>query len=221
MNMCDESSSPQCAANAEPSSHGTMPLGSPTGRALKLHLGCGRTLLPGWVNVDQVPAEGVTVADLSRCRTEKLPYPADSVDEILASHLIEHLTDTLALMEELHRVAKPGCRAKFLLPYGESDDAWEDPTHVRPYYLGSFGYFGQPNYWRADYGYRGDWRVDTITLQVSREAFGKFGKERLVEAIRHYRNVATQMIVEMTAIKPARAPKRELQTSPNIVVKID
>jgi len=219
--MRNESSSPQCTAGAEPSSRGMMHMHVPPGKALKLHLGCGRTLLPGWENVDQVPAEGVTVADLSKCRTEKLPYPDDSVEEILASHVIEHLTDTLALMEELHRVAKPGCRAKFLLPYGESDDAWEDPTHVRPYYLGSFGYFAQPAYWRADYGYRGDWKVDTITLQVSREAFNKFGKERLVEAIRHYRNIVTEMIVEMTAIKPARAPKRELQTSPNIVVKID
>ena len=30
--------------------------------------------------------------------------------------------------------------------------------------MNSFAYFAQPTYWRADYGYRGDWAVEDIVL---------------------------------------------------------
>lgn len=66
------------------------------------------------------------------------------------------------MMQELHRIAKPGAKANFRLPNGASDDAFEDPTHVKQYFLQSFGYFSQPYYWRSDYGYRGDWKADKI-----------------------------------------------------------
>ncbi len=170
--------------------------------------------------MDIFPFEGITVCDLANCRTQPLPFPDDSAEEMLASHLIEHIPDPLAMMQELHRVAKPGCKATFLVPHGGSDDAWEDPTHVRPYYLGSFGYFGQPWYWRADYNYRGDWKVNKIVLRVSQEAVAVFGKERLVEAMKYYRNIVSEMTVEMTAIKPIRECRRDLQTLPEFVVSI-
>ena len=60
-------------------------------------------------------------------------------------------------MQELWRIAKPNAKMVIRVPHGASDDAWEDPTHVRAYFSNSFGYYSQPYYWRADYGYRGDW----------------------------------------------------------------
>src|SRR6266849_4569920 len=98
----------------------------------RLHLGCGRKILPDWINVDVIPGEGVdVVADLDACAKTPLPFETDSIDEFLGSHLLEHITHALPLMQELHRVAKPGAQAVFNLPYGSSDDAFEDPTHVR------------------------------------------------------------------------------------------
>jgi predicted SAM-dependent methyltransferase len=125
----------------------------------RLHLGCGRTIMPGWVNLDMMPGMGVDVAhDLDRCDVTPLPFEADTFDEFLASHLFEHLRNPLPFMQELHRIAKPGAMATFRVPYGSSDDAMEDPTHVRLCFLNTFGFFSQPFYWRADYGYRGDWQ---------------------------------------------------------------
>jgi SAM-dependent methyltransferase len=72
--------------------------------------------------------------------------------------VIEHLHHTLPLMQELHRVPKPGAKAVIRVPHGASDDAWEDPTHLRGYFQSSSGYFSQQFYWRADYHYRGDGR---------------------------------------------------------------
>ena len=141
------------------------------GEGIRLNLGCGRSPMEGWVNVDSVELPGVdVVADLEK---GKLPFDDESVREINGSHVIEHIRDPLGLMAELYRVAKPGAVAVFRTPYGSSDDADEDPTHVRRYFWGSWGYFSQPYYWRADYGYRGDWEVEDVLLTVDAEFNGK------------------------------------------------
>ena len=115
--------------------------------------------MEGWVNLDRVELPGVNiVADIDRCAEEPLPLEDDYVDEFLLSHVIEHIRNPMPLMQELHRIAKPNALAAIRVPYGSSDDAFEDPTHVQRYFLNSFGYFSQPSYWRADYGYRGDWQ---------------------------------------------------------------
>ena len=183
----------------------------------RLHLGCGRAILPGWVNLDRMPGNGVdVVADLDRCGEIPLPFEADYFAEFRASHLFEHLRNPLPFMQELHRIAKPGARAVFRVPYGSSDDAMEDPTHVRYCFLQTFNYYSQPYYWRADYGYRGDWKTNHIQLMVSKTRYhGKTAQEVMAD-IKHLRNVVQEMIVELIAVKPIREPKAELQSPANI-----
>lgn len=185
--------------------------------AAKLHLGCGRTILDGWLNLDRVALPGVDiVADLEQCATCPLPLQNDSVGEFLGCHLLEHIRHPLPMMEELYRVARPNARATFVLPYGSSDDAFEDPTHVRQYFLQSFGYFSQPFYWRADYGYRGDWLTKKILLKIPGDAYGGKKREEILRDIMVLRNIVKEMTVELVAVKPARPPQRELQVAPAI-----
>ncbi|MBE9124810.1 MULTISPECIES: hypothetical protein [unclassified Coleofasciculus] len=48
----------------------------------RLHLGCGKNTLPGWMNLDKMPIDGVEIiADLDNCKTEKLPFPDNEIDE--------------------------------------------------------------------------------------------------------------------------------------------
>lgn len=181
---------------------------------INLHLGCGRNIMTGWTNLDSVPGPGVdVVADLDACAGQPLPFADNSVAKILAEHLIEHIRHPLPLMQELHRIASPGAKAVFRVPYGSHDEADNDPTHVRKYFLGSFDYFGQGAYWRADYGYRGDWQIEEVTLHVDERYCRNRTVPEIMEAVHYTRNVAIQMDVAMVAIKPARNPVADLQTA--------
>lgn len=184
---------------------------------IRLHVGCGRTILEGWTNLDVTPLPGVDiVADLETCRQKPLPLEDNSVSEFLLSHVLEHIRDAMGLMQELYRVALPDAKMTVRIPYGSSDDAWEDPTHVQPYFLSSFLYFSQPAYWRADYGYRGDWQAHRVTLTVSGQRYkGKTAPE-IMHDVMHLRNIVQEMVVELSAIKPMREPKRELLVQPQI-----
>jgi SAM-dependent methyltransferase len=148
--------------------------------------------------------------------------PANTEDQFLLSHVIEHVRESLGLMQELWRLATPGAIAVIRVPHGGSDDAWEDPTHVRAYFPGSFGYFSQPYYWRADYGYRADWNPDKVTLLVYGTRCAGLDSQQIFTKGQYERNVVQEMICEMRAVKPMREAKRELQTRPQIeIIAVD
>lgn len=188
---------------------------------LKLHVGCGRTILPGWINLDISPLPGVDlVADLDNCRNQPLTLEDNSIGEFLLSHVLEHIRDAMGLMTELYRVARPQAKMTLRLPYGTSDDAWEDPTHVRPYFINSCLYFSQPAYWRADYGYTADWEVQSVTLHVASQRHQGKSAQQIMAEVMSLRNVVQEMVVEMVAIKPARPPQKELMTAPTVNITL-
>lgn len=183
---------------------------------MKLNLGCGRNVLEGWTNVDKLAGRGVDVGVPDLDAAESLHVLSDeSCEEFLLSHVLEHLRDPLALFQQMYRIAKPDARAVVRCPYGSSDDADEDPTHVRRMFLGSWGYFGQPHYWRADYGYGGDWKCERVTLFLDPRCKGQ---ESTI--IFRERNTVLEMVAELRAVKPAREARRELQEQPEIVLTV-
>lgn len=187
----------------------------------RLNVGCGRNIMEGWINLDMMMLDGVDiVADLDDCANTALPMDDNMIDEFLLSHVIEHINSPLPLMQELYRIAKPSAKLVMRVPHGASDDAWEDPTHVRAYFTNSFGYFSQPFYWRADYGYRGDWLCDSITFVVSSQMSIGLQLNEVLHKINTQRNVVIEMIAEFTCIKPMREAKRELQVIPALFIRV-
>ncbi len=180
---------------------------------MKLNVGCGKTILEGWTNLDSYESSGVNIVfNLEECGNKCIPLPPNSVDEFLLSHIIEHIHRPLPMMQELHRIAKPGAICIIKVPYGSSDDAWEDPTHVRACFLQSFGYFSQPFYWKMDYGYRGDWQVDSIMLHIDKSKFAEGTSiEETTKTIMYNRNIVSEMAATLVAVKPIRAASRHLQ----------
>jgi len=85
------------------------------GPTTRLHIGCGRRLLPGWVNADLVAHQPGVVTDVA---LTDLPYETGSVDEILAEHVLEHLSfaEEALAWPEMARVLRPGGRLVLEVP---------------------------------------------------------------------------------------------------------
>jgi SAM-dependent methyltransferase len=178
---------------------------------VKLNLGCGQNPMDGWTNVDWIAGPGVDkVLNLEDAHWSEIG-PLDSVDEIYASHLIEHINDPLGLFAQLWHVAKPGAIAAFACPYGSSDDADEDPTHVRRMFINSWAYFAQPTYWRGNTEYVGDWQIRQVQLRVDTTSWldAEESLPLLYERVKHNRNVVTEMVAQLECIKPARERKHK------------
>lgn len=81
---------------------------------VKLNLGCGTNILQGYRNFDMYPSDpGVEPLDLN-----KFPYhfPQGYADEIVLSHVLEHLIDPYRVVMECHRILKPGGKFVVVLP---------------------------------------------------------------------------------------------------------
>jgi SAM-dependent methyltransferase len=184
---------------------------------MRLNLGCGRDVREGWVNVDLNEAPGVVPADLNRPtwyhELSGILPPDELVEHSDAFHVIEHLTNPLGFMQGLYAVTKPGGTVEIRCPHGGSDDAWEDPTHVRPWFENSFGVFAAPYYWRADYGYHADWQATAVELHLM-PGFESYPEYKVAHALRHQRNMVFEMRALLECVKPAREPRRELQQVP-------
>jgi len=105
----------------------------------RLDFGCGLRKKQGTIGIDFNPD---TQADVVHDLT-KFPYPFedDFFEKIYCRHILEHLPDLVKVMEELHRIAKPGCKIFIEAPYWSSYRAFNDPTHVRFLTENTFDYF--------------------------------------------------------------------------------
>lgn len=114
---------------------------------LKLHLGCGSTVVPGWVNIDKSPSillgrvpglrSALAVARvLTRDQTRAvfpagivradvrggLSYPDESVAYVYSSHMIQHMSrwQGLELVRECRRVLERGGVLRLATPNFEA-----------------------------------------------------------------------------------------------------
>jgi len=92
-------------------------------------LGCGDSLqYPENIGIDRRLTKSCSVvADLSL----GLPLADRSVDRLFTVHVLEHLVDYLALLDECHRVLRPGGVLHVLAPWWRHVNAVADPTHIR------------------------------------------------------------------------------------------
>ncbi len=108
-----------------------------------LDIGCGKNKRPGATGIDRVPLPGVDlVHDLNAL---PYPFPDDTFDEVYATHVIEHMDSILAVMEEIHRITRPGGKVTIITPHYTDPVSWQDPTHKWHLSSYSFIYF-DPGY---------------------------------------------------------------------------
>ncbi len=95
---------------------------------MKLNLGCGPFTLAGYINIDR--AGGDLLADATN-----LPFKEGSFDEILASHVLEHIPKLDLAMDEIRRVLQVGGVLRVLVPYGLK--SLYSVSHVQAFNLGT------------------------------------------------------------------------------------
>lgn len=86
---------------------------APGDRHLKLHIGAGGNELPGWVNIDVLPAQ------LAMNIKWGLPFESGAADYVFMSHLFEHLfypREALDVLQDIHGVLAPGGVLRIIVP---------------------------------------------------------------------------------------------------------
>ena len=109
---------------------------------MKINLGSGYKRIDGFLNIDDDPL--VEPDFLCNVEKDKLPLEDNSVEEIRAHHILEHIgAGFIPLMQELYRVAKHGCILDIVVPHHFHDNFYSDPTHCRPITVGGMYMFCQ------------------------------------------------------------------------------
>ena len=126
-----------------------------------LDVGCGKNKHPGAIGIDR---NRDTAADVI-CDLNRVPYPFSDArfDQIRLTHVIEHVCDVVATMEELHRLARPGGRILVETPHYTDFSSFCDPTHRWHLNSFSFRYFGERH---GGFGYYSRARLRERRVQV-------------------------------------------------------
>jgi SAM-dependent methyltransferase len=186
---------------------------------LRLNLGCGAHKLPNYLNVDKM----ATCAPDAVVDIERLPWPwpDDSVEEVILSHVLEHIgrdTDTyLGVVRELWRVCRHGARIHIAVPHPRHDNFLDDPTHVRAITPDGLRLFSQRlNREWAEQGaantplglYLGvDFEVESVRFDVDEPWYGQalrgeITEHELAAAAARYYNVVSQIRITLRVEKP-------------------
>lgn len=97
---------------------------------MKLNIGSGHKRIDNFLNVDDDPLVSPDfIVDLEK---GKLPFDDNSVEEIKAHHILEHIKNFIPLMQEIYRVCKHGALIDIIAPHHNHEVFYGDPTHVRP-----------------------------------------------------------------------------------------
>lgn len=118
-----------------------------SGKPLKLDLGSGGRSKKGCYSVDHLELSGVDiVADLNKPLSQ---LPDNCADYVYTRHALEHVSEFMQLMGEIHRITMPGGRVEIIVPHFSNPYYYSDPTHLRFFGLYTMYYFvdedKQPN----------------------------------------------------------------------------
>ncbi len=183
---------------------------------LRLNLGSGQHPLEGYINVDKFGTPDV------HCDLEAFPWPWDtgSVDEVMLSHVLEHLGQSpdafIGVMKELYRVCRGGARVHIRVPHPRHDFYLTDPTHVRPILPATFTLFSRRlnEEWKRTAAsntplalYHGiDFEIEDSNLLLDEPYRSQLKQGRITQAeaqalVEKYNNVASEVRITLRVVK--------------------
>lgn len=175
-----------------------LPPSRPVGSVQVLDIGCGTAKVEGAIGIDRVALPGVDVV-VDAART---PYPfrANTFNRVYLLDVIEHLPDTISIMEEVHRIARPGARVVIRVVNWNHRYAAMDPTHVRFFTENSFDFFGKRVH--RSYYTPARFEVQKIDYIFDRTARRFLRSWRLMKFLSHYLcNILQGLVFELEVCK--------------------
>jgi predicted SAM-dependent methyltransferase len=114
-----------------------------------LNLGCGNRRIGNCINVDLRKTD---ITDMN-FNANEMPYPFENerFEIIFALDIIEHLDDVMKVMEELHRILKPGGVIHIRTTAWDTEQSYRDPTHKHWFTLQTFDVFDPTKQFGRDY----------------------------------------------------------------------
>lgn len=117
---------------------------------IKIDIGCGPNKVAGFLGCDCIKFDNVD--HVFNAGSDTWPFEDGSVDELHASHFIEHLTNLNDKWERTHffneaaRVMKQGAKGTLIFPHWASNRYYGDPTHKEPF--SEMGFYYLDKDWR-------------------------------------------------------------------------
>ncbi len=108
----------------------------------RLNVGAGRRPEPGWINADLAPGPGLDVV-FDACKP--WPFKDGTFGHVFGNQMLEHLPDPLSFFKEAWRCLVPNGFLELTTPYGHSNEAIADPTHLKSWIPASFCFL-QPGF---------------------------------------------------------------------------
>lgn len=181
---------------------------------MKLNLGSGNKKYDGFLNIDSNPKSNPDyVIDLEK---DKLPFDDNTVDEVLAHHIFEHLGDGFFhCLKELYRVCKHGTLIDVRVPHPRHDTFLIDPTHKRPIFPYTLDMFSkkrnkldmESEYGReTPLGYIHDVDFEVVNYNFILDSywhskFQSMTEEDCEHAARSFNNVIMEIIIQVMVNK--------------------
>ena len=125
-----------------------------------LDVGCGRNKQPGAIGIDRnrdTDADVICDIDCGR-----LPFRDDVFDEVRLIHVIEHVADVIATVDDVHHISRAGGRIVIETPHYTDFSSFCDPTHR--WHLNSYSFRNFTE--ERDYSYYSRRRLGERLVQV-------------------------------------------------------
>ena len=166
---------------------------------INLELGCGYKKQPGFIGLDNDPDTNPDILwDLEK--EGYIPLPDNSVKNIYAMYLFEHIANPLPIMAEVYRICIPNAVVQITVPYWGCESAFRDPTHKKYYSHRSWEYFDSRQTQVPSYGYNAKFDLIQVSEVLTPEGQKLSGSE-LEFAKKHYVNIIYNITWLLSVVK--------------------
>lgn len=180
---------------------------------IKINLGSGLKRFDGFINVDHdARVKPDFVVDLER---EPLPFLNDSVVEVKAHHILEHMGEGyFHLIKEIYRVCQDGALIDVVVPHHFHEVFLSDPTHRRPITVEGLRLFSKKynqehiEKWGSSSGLGLYYDVDFEVIDFGftpdgmyEEVFKRSTPQEIMMMVRERNNVIIETWIKLIALK--------------------